>query len=452
MPATSSASAQPYNDATLPEAMVKTVQHFVPDFFSALAQVKDPRDPTRITYPLPEEILVGILASMVKVESRRNIKFRLGTSPAFIKNLVLILKTFYPKVLFPEDRLLHGCTLNYLLKMVGVKDIHGLRLLVIRSLLRKRCLEQYRLFNTYYPLAIDGTGCLVFHTRHCRHCLTKTHNGKTLYYHPVLEAKLSLANGMALSVESEFIENEREDVPKQDCERKAFYRLAPQLKRDFSPMSICLLLDGLFACEPVFRICADNHWSYIITFKEGSMPAVFAEYEALQKLAPEQVLVIHPKKGVRQTYRWVNDIDYAGRKVNVLECVEETRKGKTRFVWLASFRLNAANVKEIAETGRCRWKIENGFNVQKNGGYELEHAFSEDNVAMKNFYVLMQIAHIFNQLMEKGSLIWDRLRNSMGSLKVFSLKLWAALTETLIDPVRLQDLLAQRIQIRFNTS
>jgi len=54
--------------------------------------------------------------------------------------------------------------------------------------------------------------------------------------------------------------------------------------------------------------------------------------------------------------------------------------------------------------------------------------------------------------MEKGSLIWDRLRNSMGSLKVFSLKLWAALTETLIDPVRLQDLLAQRIQIRFNTS
>ena len=71
---------------------------------------------------------------------------------------------------------------------------------------------------------------------------------------------------------------------------------------------------------------------------------------------------------------------------------------------------------------------------------------------MKNFYVLLQIAHIFNQLMEKGSLLRDRLKNSMGSLKVFSDKLWAALTATLIDPLALQAVLARAIQIRFNSS
>ena len=82
----------------------------------------------------------------------------------------------------------------------------------------------------------------------------------------------------------------------------------------------------------------------------------------------------------------------------------------------------------------------------------MEHAYSTHTTAMKNFYVLLQIAHIFNQLMEKGSLLRDRLKNSMGSLKVFSDKLWAALTATLIDPLALQAVLARAIQIRFNSS
>ena len=125
-----------------------------------------------------------------------------------------------------------------------------------------------------------------------------------------------------------------------------------------------------------------------------------------------------------------------------------------RFVWLASWRLNAANVQELAnQGGRRRWTIENqGFNVQKNNGYHLKHAFSEDNTAMKNFYLLMQIAHLFNQLMEKGSLLGDRLKVSMGSLKVFSDKLWAAFTETRLNQAALCAVLARPIQIRFNTS
>ena len=102
--------------------------------------------------------------------------------------------------------------------------------------------------------------------------------------------------------------------------------------------------------------------------------------------------------------------------------------------------------------GRQRWTIENeGFNTQKNGGYGLEHAFSENNVAQKNFYLLMQIGHIFNQLMEKGSLLRERIRATMGSLKVFSQRMWAAMTETVIDAARLRIILGTRIQIRFET-
>jgi hypothetical protein len=40
--------------------------------------------------------------------------------------------------------------------------------------------------------------------------------------------------------------------------------------------------------------------------------------------------------------------------------------------------------------GRLRWKIENeGFNVQKNSELNMEHAYSEDPVARKVFYLLL---------------------------------------------------------------
>lgn len=437
-------------ELTLPETLFKTIDHFAPDFWAALAEVKDPRHPLLIGYPLHQELLGAVLASMTKVGSRRGIKYKLGT-PAFVANMLTVLNRLYPKDVFAET-MFHGDTLNYALKGVSPLEIGGLRALVIRSLLRKRCLEDFRLRNLYYPVAVDGTGALVFRDKHCDHCLRKTSKGQTIYYHPAVEAKLVLKNGLALSVGTEFPENEHPDVKKQDCELKAFYRLAKTLKKDFPQTRLCLLLDGLFANNPVVKLCQRNRWAYIITLQEGSLPAVFRDYEELLKLTPENIRVVKNDE-CRRTYRWINDVDFGDRTVNVFECLEETTEGCTRFVWLTGFQVETSNVEELSERGgRLRWKIENeGFNTQKNGGYELEHAFSEHNVAQKNFYLLMQIGHIFNQLMEKGSLLRERIRVTMGSLKVFSQRLWAVLTETVIDEARLRTILGTRIQIRFDT-
>jgi hypothetical protein len=59
------------------------------------------------------------------------------------------------------------------------------------------CHIPYRLMERYFVVAIDGTGVLVFQVRHCPCCLTKTHDGKTFYYHNVLEAKLVTPNDFA---------------------------------------------------------------------------------------------------------------------------------------------------------------------------------------------------------------------------------------------------------------
>ena len=56
--------------------------------------------------------------------------------------------------------------------------------------------------------------------------------------------------------------------------------------------------------------------------------------------------------------------------------------------------------------GRDRWKVENdGFNRQKNSGWNLEHVYRIDPEKWKSYYLLLQIAFVLVQLLERGSLL-----------------------------------------------
>ena len=162
---------------------------------------------------------------------------------------------------------------------------------------------------------------------------------------------------------------------------------------------------------------------------------------------------------ITQRYQWVTDIAYEGHLLQVLEC-NETKPGKkkmiknTKFVWLTNLHVTRKNHQEIAnEGGRLRWKIENeGFNMQKNGGYNLEHPYSKDEVAAKNFYLLLQIAHIINQLIEHGSLLKKQIKKVFGSIRNVSRMLLEALRTTSPDIEELNMELAIPFQIRFYDS
>ena len=72
-------------------------------------------------------------------------------------------------------------------------------------------------------------------------------------------------------------------------------------------------------------------------------------------------------------------------------------------------------VEEIAQKGgRYRWRIENeGFNRQKNSGLNLGHVYSTDPEKWKAYYLLLQVAFILVQLLERGSLL-RRLAEAAG--------------------------------------
>lgn len=327
---------------------------------------------------------------------------------------------------------------------------------MVRSIIRRKCLTKWRLLDRYYLVVIDATGYVGFRKEHCSKCLRRElRDGSIYYYHPVLEAKIVTANGLAISIGTEFIEN----IPgkdTQDCELMASYRLVKKIKRDFPQLSICLLLDGLYAKRPIFKICEKYKWKYIITLKEGAMPSVYKWYELIRDtmVGKKHKEIVYKEK--LQHYRWIQKMEFYGDDdlYNIFECVEEGNKRKdkkdTKFVWITNFDITETNVNKLAnQGGRLRWKIENeGFNSQKNGGYELEHAYSHHPTGMKNFYILMQIAHIIDQLVQKGSLMKKAIIKEIGSIKNIAILLLEGLRNNPLDLVTLE----QRIQIRLDSS
>jgi hypothetical protein len=449
-------TAEEQAQAAVLKALLATAQHFFGSFPHLFASVTDPRQPELITYPLAALLFTGVLMFVCHLGARRQIGLM------FRENAPSASKF---DALFQVARCPHGDTLDATFSRLQPAELQAVVTGLTETLIRRKVLYPDRLLGHYYLVVIDGTGVLVFAERHCAHCLTRTQHGLTTYYHPVLEAKLVTASGFAFSLMTEFIENPGEHPSKQDCELKAFYRLADRLKQRFPRLPICLLLDGLFAGGPTFARCAQYGWKFLITLQEGDLPSLHQDFEALMALAPENHLRFTPSgyPPVLQEFRWMNDLSYVdtaqqAHTLAVIECLETKRLDgqlhTTRFQWVCNFEVTANKVLPLTnQGGRLRWKIENeGFNVQKHGGYALEHAYTQNPTAAKILYFLLQIAHLLSQLMAHGSLFRQAFPKGVGSAKNLAFRLLEAWRNLRRTPAEILNLLVGRFQIRFDTS
>lgn len=334
-------------------------------------------------------------------------------------------------------RLPHQDTIVEVLSALPGEILEEIRVKLLRRMFEQKSLRRYRLADRYYLIAIDATGTVSYDHRHCPHCLTrKSKNGEITYFHYALEAKLVTAAGHALSLATEWIENPQGDFNKQDCERKAFLRLAEKLKKYYPRLPICILADGLYPYENAFRICEQNEWKYIFVLKENCLKSVQEELTLARRRKPcAQHYSLEKGWRVSDTYRYEKDIRYHEKyTLHWVEC-HETRKADvvpgqknirkeqiSHFEYVTNITPEEKTVRAIASAGRLRWKVENeGFNTQKNGDYEMEHKYCRKSyTAMKNYYALLQIAHAINQFVEKGKLITailkERLKESIHNL------------------------------------
>jgi len=394
------------------------VEHFLPGFSALMNKLNDPRDTEQSTYKQAHLLWLGILLFMMHLGSRRQLRPE-RLADQFDRNLAKLCKQFDLEFVADPD------TLAYYAERVPLQDIERLLAEITVRLIRMKALDAFRLYG-YFTVAIDGTQITTFDEEPwpgCPH--RKLSDGSVQYFAYVLDAKLLTPCGMALTLATEMLTNEGyEQFEKQDCELKAFPRLVNKLRKLFPRTPLCLLLDGLYANQNVIRLIERNSWKHIITFKEGSMPERFAEALALAPLQKTNRLNVRKKK-LRQSFKWVHQLPVAEFTPNVLFCQEKVpEKEATHFVWLTNFHLCPNNVENIANKGgRLRWKIENeGFNVQKNDGYEMKHPYSEHQNGFQVFYILLLIAHYITQLILHGSLIQSLVKTFI-SAKNFARRL-----------------------------
>lgn len=420
------------------EEFIRIKEHFFKDINNRFKNVKDERHQSYIEYT-PDIILFSIMMkNATAIESMNQMTNEFNTEES-INNVAKALG--YDSL----EELPHHDTINIFLKKLKPAELEKIRNYMIKELLKKRCLEQYRLLDKYWVIAIDATGLVSFPERHCEHCLKKEYKNKetgkverTVYFHYVLEAKLIVGN-MVLSIGTEFIENEDENYDKQDCEINAFKRLAEKIKGNYKRLPICILGDSLYGVEPIFQLCEKNNWKYILTLKEGRTKSIWGEFQALKTFGDNNKY---------KNITWVNEIAYMESLVNVLEAKEviEEKEEEKIFIYVTNIRITERKAEQLLYAGRSRWKIENeGFNNQKNVKNNIEHLCSKDYNAMKNHYIIAQIADILRQLFEEG---YELIRGLKASLKEISSRLLESFRRDLLTPEDIISL-SKRIQIRY---
>jgi len=324
---------------------------------------------------------------------------------------------------------------------VAVRAVAEIPLYMVRRLMHMRLLDSGRLFGRWWLIAVDGTLQDRGHD---------TPAGEARHRY-VLVASLLGPYGLALPLLTEFMDVYDPVRDKEDCELKAFARLATRLRTAFPRCPICLLLDGLYPVKPLFDACAAYAWKFIATLREGRQPLAYDEAVQTMLLSPTH-LFHGNRKGedgrVDQTLRWTHDVPFGAHVYNVLFSGEISPTAATLWVWVTNLNLSHERVYAIANHGgRARTRIEDVFNVEKNGGFGLEHTFCANAQAAQNLHLMMQVAFILWQLLAKGVLH----RLTQACRKVTDVKLVELLRTSLLAVLLTADAPTFG-QLRFNSA
>ena len=144
----------------------------------------------------------------------------------------------------------HGVTENEFLERLDPKELESIQQNIVYSLIRRKTFENARLFKKWLVI-VDATeldeGYQKKNDYYLSRCYNKGENNEFYKYHrSVLEAKIYFGNNLVCSIASETIENSEEyvnqsdETVKQDCESKAFVRLATKIKKKFPRLPIII--------------------------------------------------------------------------------------------------------------------------------------------------------------------------------------------------------------------
>lgn len=407
---------------------ISIINRYFPELINKFDKLTDLRHQSYVKYRMKVIFVVRLLGLMCSIKSMNEMTSEFNTKQA-IENIAKICD-------LELEEIPHCDTINDVFEQVKVNEIEEIRKYLITKLIRGKILKKFLVRDKYYHIIVDGTGLATSKKKYNPNCLVKNKTDKNgnkyqEYSTYVLEAKLVVGD-MVFSMGSEFVENLNNtkfiirkikkyktmdtqkykikknslkknlsyEKYKQDCEIKAFIRLAEKIKKQYPKLKILISGDALYANRTVLDTCKEYKWKYIIRFKEGAIPTLYKEFEQIVKSDNESN---------KANYEFVTNLDYNDYKINMIRYREN--KKETEFTYMTDLPITNRNIENSIIIGRKRWKIENeGFNIQKNGTFDIGHLYSKNVTAIKVHYLMIQIAHIIRQLLEKGSIAIKSLK------------------------------------------
>lgn len=435
------------------EVFTKTIFHYVPEILKYIDEIEDPRK--RYDYSMRYLIMSEMLMLLSEGKSQR------FTETAYKDNKYLgnIGKIIKEEVLKIPDAEIYTNVFSRIEK----EEIEKFQYKINYQMIRNKIYEDSKILGKY-NLVLDGVRFQKAHYEISKEWLNETKEGNTTWYLSMLELKL-VANNMAISLMNEMIKNEdkkkenetEEEIKnksieelKQDCELNASKRMLPRFRQIYPRLPVRIIADSLYPSIGLIELCEKENLEYIFVLKDKRIPTLLTEFLTLVSMAEGNREIKETKEQIVLTL-WENEIDYRGKKINVIRQITKDKEtGKySKWMWITNREITRKNLYKIIYCAKLRDYIENqGFREQKiTSGIDLEHVYSKDIRAIKVIYTIIQITHLILQIIGHSD-ICGEFNEKYGSVKVFRRKFYAHLTEKDINI----EIIQIKIQIRFDKS
>lgn len=438
------------------EVFGKALFHYVPNIMKYIDEIKDERK--RKVYSMRYIFTSEMFMFLSEGKSQRFTETAY-TESNYLENIGKLINEDVRKV--PDAEIYTN-----VFKTIDKEEIKKFQSKINKYMIRNKFFDENKILGKF-NCALDASRFQKAHYEVSKDWLNETKEGQTSWYLSMLDLKL-IANGMAISIMHEMINNEdkkvgnetEEDVKKkgaekikQDCEINASKRLLKKLREVYPKMPFRIIGDSLYPSESLINLCEDLLLEYIFVMKDKKIPTILEEFLTLVS-EPEGNRMIIEKADKWILVMWVNEIDYKGHKINVIRQI--TRKKKRSkdekdsiWMWITNREVTEKNVLKIIKCARARDYIENqGFREQKiTSGIDMEHVYSKDINAIRVIYTIIQITHLILQIIEHSN-ICGEFNKKYGSVKVFCKTFYACLTKEYIN-IKIINI---KIQIRFDKS
>ena len=415
-------------DKDLIRELYSIISKYFPNLLNMFDNLTDTRHQSYITYSMKTICVTRLFPLLCGITTMTEISTDTFNTDACIKNLSTICKQNLKELPYWE-------TIQDVFMNIKIDELRNIQKYIVKTLIRSKMFDKYK-YDGYFQIVVDGTGLSSHNYNLNNNCIKKKYkDGKVAYCKYVLECKLIVGN-IVISLDSEWIENSESlnENQKQDCETRAFERMAKRIKNNYPKQKFILTADALYCTSSMMNICKQNNWKYIFNLNDR-LKTVFKDFNDYIKYFNDCSI---------ENYFLDKNYNYKGYIFNILKFTEIKKDKIINFHYITNLKVTNNNIREVVYLGRNRWKIENqGFYNQKHRTFNISHLNSRNDVALKNHYLFIQIAHTIRQLLEQGN---KQVKLLKLKIKEVSFLLLGNLTSTISDLNHLET----KFQLRFD--